>query len=106
MADGPAGGSTRGPTPEQRDQLSAVGAASGLGCSVVASLIVFIGGGVFLDRALGTEPILILVGVALGLIAAGYQLYELAQIGRKDRAAPPLTRGLARVVGRRGSRSG
>ena len=92
-----------GPSPEQRAQLGAVGAATGLGCSVVVSLIVFIGGGVLLDRALGTAPVLTLVGVALGLLAAGYELYELTRVGIKDRSPGPLGRGFASLSGRRGA---
>ena len=92
-------------TPEQRAGLSQVGLAAGLGCTVVVSLILCIGGGVALDRALDTTPILTLVGVALGLIAAGYQLYELAQVGRVDRPAPPLSRALERVPLPRAARS-
>ncbi len=84
------------PTPEQRAQLGAVGAAAGLGCSVVVSLVVFIGGGVLLDRQFETLPVLTLIGVAIGLVAAGYQLYELAQVGRTDRAPGPLARRLTR----------
>lgn len=62
-----------------------VGAASGIGCSVVVSLLVTIGGGVFLDRWLGIEPVGVLTGVALGLAAAGYSLYELTMLGDPDR---------------------
>jgi len=68
----------------QRD-WRAIGAASGIGCTVVVSLLICIGGGVLLDRWLGTEPIGVLSGVALGLIAAGYALYELAVVGDPDR---------------------
>ena len=89
-----------GPTPEQRARLGAVGIATGLGCSVVVSLIVFIGGGVLLDRAVDSAPVFTLVGVAVGLIAAGYQLWELTRIGIRDRAPGPLGRGLARLPGR------
>jgi hypothetical protein len=84
-------------TPEQRNQLSAVGAASGLGCSIVATMLVFIGGGILLDQFLDTAPLLTLVGVALGLGAAAYQLWELAQIGSRDRP-PPLTRGITKIA--------
>jgi ATP synthase protein I len=63
----------------------AVGAASGIGCTVVVSLLICIGGGIFLDRWLGTDPIGVLAGVALGLVAAGYSLYELAVMGDPDR---------------------
>ena len=84
------------PTPEQRAQLGAVGAAAGLGCSVVVTLVVLIGGGVLLDRQFDSSPVLTLIGVALGLVAAGYQLYELAQVGRSDRQPGPLARRLTR----------
>jgi F0F1-type ATP synthase assembly protein I len=60
-----------GQTPEQKD-LRAVGVATGLGCSIVAALILCIGGGVWLDSRFGTSPILTLSGVVLGLAAAGY----------------------------------
>ena len=59
-----------GPTPEQQD-LRAVGVATGLGCSIVAALILCIGGGVWLDSRFGTSPVLTLLGVVLGLVVAG-----------------------------------
>ncbi len=90
-------------TPEQKEQLSAVGAASGLGCAIVATLLIMIGGGILLDQLLDTVPVFTLIGVALGLIGAGYQLWELAQIGRTDHS-PPLTRGIAKLS-RRGQAS-
>jgi hypothetical protein len=90
-----------GPTPDERAQLNQVAVASGLGCSIVASIVMTIGGGVLLDRALDTSPVLTLSGVALGLIVAGYQLYELAMIGQRGRKPPPISRGLAKLpVGR------
>lgn len=86
-------------TPEQREQLSAVGAASGLGCAIVATLLIMIGGGILLDQFLETAPVFTLIGVGVGLVGAGYQLWELAQIGRTDHA-PPLTRGIAKIARR------
>ncbi|MEZ4520363.1 MAG: AtpZ/AtpI family protein [Thermomicrobiales bacterium] len=68
----------------QRDWRMA-GAASGIGCTVVISLLICIGGGIFLDRWLGIEPVGVLTGVALGLAAAGYSLYELTVLGDSDR---------------------
>lgn len=68
----------------------------GLGFSTVASLVVIIGGGILLDRWLDTTPVLTLVGVAIGLIAAGYQLWELALLGRPDREDGPLGRAIGR----------
>lgn len=89
----------------RRDDVQAIGAAQGLGCGIVASLIVFIGLGIFLDRQFDTIPILTLVGVAIGLIAAGYQLYELALVGRKDRESGPLGKAIGqRVADRRRKR--
>ncbi len=86
-----------GPSPEQRAQLSAAGAAAGLGCSIVATIVVMVGGGILLDRVLDTSPVLTLVGVAIGLAGAMYQLFELSRVGRPPDQAPPITKGLARL---------
>ena len=94
-----------GPTPDERAQLNQAAIASGLGCSIVASIVMTIGGGVLLDRALDSSPWLTLGGVALGLIVAGYQLYELAMVGQRGRKPPPISRGLARLpIGRSSKR--
>ena len=82
---------------EQRRQLGAAGTAVGLGCSIVTSIILFIGGGVLLDNWVNTAPLFTLIGVVLGLAAAGYELYELAQIGRTDRRPGPVTRQIQRL---------
>lgn len=87
---------------EDQDRLGAVGAATGIGCSIVVTLIVFIGGGIALDEFTDKSPLFTLIGVVIGLIGAGYELFELAQIGRKDRSPGPLTRGLGSVVPRHG----
>jgi ATP synthase protein I len=87
---------TEGPTPEQKD-LRAVGVATGLGCSIVAALVLCIGGGVWLDSRFGTSPVLTLIGVALGLAVAGYQLWELAKVGSKTAQPGPVTRTIARL---------
>jgi ATP synthase protein I len=75
----------------QRD-WQAVGAASGLGCTVVVSLLLCIGGGIFLDRWLDTSPIFTLIGMVLGLITAGYTLYELAVLGSPTQGVVKLPR--------------
>ncbi|WP_284057960.1 AtpZ/AtpI family protein [Thermalbibacter longus] len=77
-------GSGKRPLGTRRDWQT-VGAATGLGCSVVTSLILCIGGGVLLDQWLGTEPVLTLIGVVLGLASAGYLLYELAVINQPEK---------------------
>ena len=87
---------------EERRQLGAAGTAVGLGCSIVTSIILFIGGGILLDRWLDTEPIFTLIGVVLGLLMAGYELYELAMAGQTDRKPGPVTRQLSKMpIGRR-----
>jgi len=70
--------------PRVRD-WQAIGTALGLGFSLVFSLVLCIGGGVLLDRWLGTTPYLTLVGLVLGLATAGYSLYQLAVIGGQRR---------------------
>jgi hypothetical protein len=69
----------------------------------VVTVVLFIAGGVFVDRKADTAPVFTLIGVALALTAAGYQLYELSRVGRKDVSPGPLTRQIDRVAGRRGS---
>jgi F0F1-type ATP synthase assembly protein I len=81
---------SKGLDPKDLKQYSAIG----LGWSIGATLVVFILGGVFLDRWLGTTPWLTLSGVVVGLISAGYLLYELTLINRSDRDAGPVARKL------------
>ena len=77
-----------GPAPERRD-LRLIGVATGLGCSIVAALVVCIGAGVWLDDRFGTRPVLTLLGVALGLAAAGRQLWQLAKLsGQREQTGP------------------
>jgi hypothetical protein len=92
------------PSPEERAQLGAAGAAAGIGCSIVVSIVFFIVGGVILDRVTDRSPVFTLIGVVLALIAAGYELVELARVGRPDKAPGPLTRQITRLpLGRRAS---
>jgi F0F1-type ATP synthase assembly protein I len=65
-----------------RQQVRAIGVAIGFGCSTVGALIFFIVGGLLLDRWLDTTPVFTLIGVLLGLVGAGSQLYRLAKEGR------------------------
>jgi ATP synthase protein I len=88
----------QGPSPIDKKQVRATGIAAGLGCSIVATVIVCIVGGVLLDREFGTEPWLTLTGIAIGIAAAGYQLYELSTLDRADGKSGPVARGIGRVV--------
>lgn len=71
--------------PDAQRDWQMVGLASGLGCSVVASLLVCIGAGILVDRWLGTDPFGVLIGVVLGLFAAGYSFYELITVSDRRR---------------------
>lgn len=86
-----------GRPPDDQAALGAAGVAAGLGCSIVATVVVFIVGGVLLDRETDNSPIFTLVGVAIALIAAGYQLVELANVDRSSKGPGPVTRGIQQV---------
>jgi Putative F0F1-ATPase subunit Ca2+/Mg2+ transporter len=51
----------------------------GMGSGMAVSLLLSLGAGYWLDRKLGTSPVLLLVGAAFGMFAAGYQLYKVAR---------------------------
>jgi|GEM_PF-1656456 len=89
------------PSSEDRERLGAAGAATGLGCSIVVTVILFIGGGILLDQRMDTTPVFTLIGVTIAVIASGYELYEMSRIGRKDVSPGPLTRQIARVTPKR-----
>jgi F0F1-type ATP synthase assembly protein I len=82
----------RNPLGDRRDWQT-IASASGLGCSVVASLLLAIGGGVLLDRWAGIPPIFTIVGVVLGVATAGYLLYQLTMLSRPGPGErPPVKR--------------
>lgn len=81
--------------PEDQEDVKVVGLATGLGCAVVASLVGAIGLGLLLDQWLDTTPVFSLIGVAAGLFAAGYNLYELVQVSSTSRKSGPLARSMA-----------
>ncbi len=87
----------------RREQASSIGLVTGFAWSIVVVLLVFIGGGIFLDQLLDTTPVLTLIGIVLGLVGAGYQLYELTLLGQKNRPAGPIGRRLERRTGTRDS---
>jgi F0F1-type ATP synthase assembly protein I len=85
------------------DQARIAGMATGFAWSIVVTLIVLIGGGVLLDANLGTTPWLTLAGVALGLVCAAYQLWELTRLGDKRKPSGPIGRRLEQRAMRRGN---
>ncbi len=72
-----------------------MGLAATMGFGIAISLAVLVGGGVWLDTRLNSAPWWTIIGLALGLIAAGYQLYELVLASRKDREPGPIATKLA-----------
>lgn len=62
-----------------RDTLRSIGFASQLGFSLAGPLLIFIGGGIFLDSKAGTAPLFILIGVLLGIAGSGFALYDLVR---------------------------
>lgn len=87
-------------------RYGAAGVAAGLGCSIVVTTLLLMGGGLLVDQWRDTAPIFTLVGVGVALIAAGYQLVELARVGRTGAKPGPLTRGIQRLPGPTGRRRG
>lgn len=57
-----------------------VGVYGGSGVQIVASLLVGVFGGQYLDEKLATSPVFLLLGVGLGMAAGGYQLFKLASL--------------------------
>ncbi|MBA3378312.1 MAG: AtpZ/AtpI family protein [Chloroflexia bacterium] len=82
----------------QLENVKMVGLATGLGISVVVSLIVFIGLGILIDQWLDRSPVFTLIGVGVGLIGAGYQLYELVLVSDRKRRNGPIGRTMAQRI--------
>lgn len=76
----------------RRARLVLAGKAMQFAGSVVGALILFLGGGIWLDRRLGTAPWLLLIGLLLTFVAIGYNLYDLARTPTPKPAARPTTR--------------
>ena len=66
-----------GDAPGSKSGLRDVAPYLGLGSTLAGTLLVTLGAGYWLDKKLGTEPVLFLVGAALGLAAAAYHLYKM-----------------------------
>ena len=92
------------PTPEERQQLATAGTAAGMGCAIAATIVIMVIGGVALDRIADTTPLFTLIGVALGLVAAGYQLWELAQLSGRNARVGPVSRQVMRLQSGRASK--
>lgn len=74
----------------------------GLGLQIAATMGVFVGGGIALDRALGTSPWLMLLGTALAFAGVIALIVRLATV--PPAGAPPPKRGTAPKPGAPNSR--
>ena len=76
------------PGQSDRRWLRQLGALSGVGLTLVISTVLGLGGGIALDRWLGTAPWLMLVGLLLGIASGFVNLFRAAGLlGRKGRQA-------------------
>ena len=67
--------------PEPRDDRPSArwGLVLDLGLRMGVSVIVGVGGGLLVDRWLGTRPIFTLIGMVLGIAAAMYTIWDVAR---------------------------
>jgi len=65
--------------PERGKQLKAYARVGALGIELVASTVIGLLGGRWLDGKLGTEPWLSIVGLILGVVAGFRSLYQTAK---------------------------
>ncbi len=73
---------------ERRQAMADLGKAWGIALEFIVSILLFTGGGWLLDRWLGTNPWLLLAGMALGLFGGVYRLLREARVierGRRQR---------------------
>ena len=61
----------------------------GLGMQMVLTMVLFVAGGYYLDRWLGTAPWLLLAGALLGMVVVFVYLFRLAdQLSKKAGTRP------------------
>jgi len=59
--------------------MRALAIGAQIGTSIVASIGLAVGSGYLLDKWLRTRPLFLLLGILVGILAAGYTMYDLAQ---------------------------
>ncbi|HMO99673.1 MAG TPA: AtpZ/AtpI family protein [Kiritimatiellia bacterium] len=64
-------------------------AAVGLGYQFLAAMLIFVGGGYYLDQRRGGESHLFtLIGVALAFLYSGYEVWKVVRILEKESGKP------------------
>ena len=74
---------------DPREIVRASGRHMGLGLAFALSILLFMGGGAWLDSKLGTTPFLMLFGAAVGAGAGFYSLYYHIVIEPRQRENGP-----------------
>lgn len=89
----------------KRVRLQLIGLGLQLGATTVGAFAIFLGGGILLDRRLGTKPLFLFVGLLLAFIAIGYNLYEIAILGATPRgvARPKASSAAGKTATKRAS---
>lgn len=72
----------------KRARLRVIGLALEFGFTTITSFVLFLGGGIWLDRRFGTTPLFLLIGLVLAFLSVGYTLYQLASVKTGPRRAP------------------
>lgn len=62
-----------------RPTLRALAVAAQLVTSIITSIALAMGGGYLLDRWLGTHPLFLLLGIAVGMVAVFYTLRDVSR---------------------------
>ena len=66
---------------------AAAGPYLGLGAQILAAMVVFAGGGLWLDARLGSSPWALLAGVVLSFVAVGAILYRVTRAANAESRA-------------------
>lgn len=78
---------------KNRGSTTALALVAQLGFSIAVPMVVFIGGGAWLDSQIHSAPWFLFLGIFLGLLSAGAAFYQLAKVpsGSRGRQAtkPP-----------------
>jgi F0F1-type ATP synthase assembly protein I len=74
---------------DPREIVRASGRHMGLGLAFALSILLFMGGGAWLDSKLGTTPFLMILGAAVGAGAGFYSLYYHIVIEPRKRESGP-----------------